>query len=1241
MKKNIKLLPAAMPRFAAVCLVAAAGWGGTGSVARASSLVWTGANSSDWDTATLNWVISGGGPATYADSDSVLFDDSTAINSINLNTAISPGGIVVSNNLADYTLGGGGYLTGGTGLTKKGTARLVLNNTGASDFTGVVNVGAGILEINLGTALGATNGATVVANGAQLLLDSQTALTEPLVLTGSGPDGSGALVNNSGGNAASQNLWNITLTGDTTIGDNAKMTIGGGAGADPALSSLSTGGHAYNLICSGSVAFCMGTMTVDPALGDILVQSGYFNVQYDLAGVGDPTRSFYISPGAHLYFFGLTHELEKNISLTGDGGSPSLYVGGPTTVTNRIGGNVFLNNDCIFDIGAGQELDLNGSVGGANLTQIHPGTVVVNGTMTNAGTIFNAGTLTLKGRHTGTITISSGATLNGTGTNSGFTDIYGALLPGGTNQPGTLTLGGLTLESGATLAVELAANNTVGSGVNDLLQVNGNLTVNGNAVTVNPLGLLQTGAAHPYRLANYTGSLIWNSDLVVTGPNGYQFTVDTNTPGQVNLIVSGGPLVWNGGSATGNNWSDAANWNNSPISAGLALDFTGTSRLNNTNDTAAGTSYGAINFMADAGSFVLNGNPLNLGGGVLNSSANPQTFNLGLTVSGNQIINGGTGGVVVAGGLTNTLSAPATAVVSLAGQGTLDDRIGSTAASGATNTLYVLTNANWTLLDNPDHTVMSMPLSLAVDGTFSFGATNSAPVVNATPVGVSGISGLLYDSVGTRAGTVGTMNVVGGILSLPNNGRLYVAYGANATGVLNVSGGALNLRGGLQCANANAGNQVAVVNVSGGLLNMGNTNTGTQQSIYLAATGQGTLNLSGSGVVSCVTFDVSGNQHGNTYGSVGTVNLNGGTLIANTVTTASANPQPLLTHGTAATFNFNGGTLKTRGTTPTVFQGNTTLPLPIAAVVQAGGAVLDSWTYGMIVNEPLQHDAALGGTRDGGLTKLGTGRLALTQPCTYTGPTLVNQGTLALTNSGTANASSPLIVASGALLDVSGMDSGFSVASGQTLAGRGRVNGDVVVGVGATLQPGAANAQLAFTNGTLVFSNSLTLVDGSTTVMGVNGGLNPSNTTAQVAGTVNFGGSLVITNFGAAPLHAGDTFKLFSATAYNGTFTNIAYPGGYTWTNSLATDGSITVLTVLPTLPTTPTNITFSVAGGALNLAWPASYRGWLLQVQTNDLQHGLGTNWVMVPGSDQVNSLSLPVGPANGGVFYRLAYPQ
>ena len=44
--------------------------------------------------------------------------------------------------------------------------------------------------------------------------------------------------------------------------------------------------------------------------------------------------------------------------------------------------------------------------------------------------------------------------------------------------------------------------------------------------------------------------------------------------------------------------------------------------------------------------------------------------------------------------------------------------------------------------------------------------------------------------------------------------------------------------------------------------------------------------------------------------------------------------------------------------------------------------------------------------------------------------------------------------------------------------------------------------------------------------------------------------------------------------------------------------------------------------------------------LQTNGPGGGIGTNWATVPGSTVTNLVVVPIDPANGSVFYRLALP-
>jgi autotransporter-associated beta strand protein len=248
------------------------------------------------------------------------------------------------------------------------------------------------------------------------------------------------------------------------------------------------------------------------------------------------------------------------------------------------------------------------------------------------------------------------------------------------------------------------------------------------------------------------------------------------------------------------------------------------------------------------------------------------------------------------------------------------------------------------------------------------------------------------------------------------------------------------------------------------------------------------------------------------------------------------------------------------------------------------------------------------------LTKAGAGTQTLAAASTYSGQTIVNAGTLLVTGS----------LGTGSLVNV----------NGGTLGGTGTVNGPVLINAGGVLAPGVNGT------GVLTVSNLLTL--GGTTLMELNKTAAWTNDVIRCSGTVTYGGALVVTNLSASALALGNRFPLFSAPTRSGTFASITYPAlaaGLGWTNKLAWDGSIEVVQVVNT---TPTNVSYSVSGGQLTLAWPVDHTGWRLEAQTNALSTGLNPAgvWATVPNSTATNQIVIPVDPTTPTVFYRLVYP-
>jgi len=66
--------------------------------------------------------------------------------------------------------------------------------------------------------------------------------------------------------------------------------------------------------------------------------------------------------------------------------------------------------------------------------------------------------------------------------------------------------------------------------------------------------------------------------------------------------------------------------------------------------------------------------------------------------------------------------------------------------------------------------------------------------------------------------------------------------------------------------------------------------------------------------------------------------------------------------------------------------------------------------------------------------------------------------------------------------------------------------------------------------------------------------------------------------------------------------------------------------------------LAFHVAGNMLDISWPVA--GGRLQAQANGPGLGITTDWITVPGSTATNHVVIPIDPANGSAFFRLAVP-
>ena len=93
-------------------------------------------------------------------------------------------------------------------------------------------------------------------------------------------------------------------------------------------------------------------------------------------------------------------------------------------------------------------------------------------------------------------------------------------------------------------------------------------------------------------------------------------------------------------------------------------------------------------------------------------------------------------------------------------------------------------------------------------------------------------------------------------------------------------------------------------------------------------------------------------------------------------------------------------------------------------------------------------------------------------------------------------------------------------------------------------------------------------------------------------------------------------------------------------TNAAAESANSIQASAIPLPSLVSTNLNFQVNGDQLHLSWPTDHLGWRLQIQTNDLNTGLGTNWVDWPDSTNIFQKNIFIDSANGSVFLRLVYP-
>ncbi|MFA7236650.1 MAG: PEP-CTERM sorting domain-containing protein [Phycisphaeraceae bacterium] len=457
----------------------------------------------------------------------------------------NPGTNAISMTLNGVVGGNGGFILNGSAGGNGSDLRLILSNPGNSFAGGVAINPQTSLWLN---ASGAAGTGTIDQSAAT---GPQSAISSIVFQTNDQTHSNNFILQqiNSGNNAALQ-VNGVTATLNGTL----SSATAGFAGR------ISFSNSTSKLILGGQNTWT-GTLYLDGANGVILQVNDAGALPGDFGGnPGSVTLRANGGKGQLLFNAAGTYSQEiRDGGNTNGGGSATSHTALIGT-TDAFTGLVTLDStqQLTFKTASnGLELYA-GNVGGTlevkslltdedvtlPLSKTGLGTVNLSrltGNTYDGSTTVSAGTLLVNNTSgsatgTGAVSVAGGATLGGGGFISGsvtFAD-NAILAPG--NSPGTLTVGGMTLANASVLNFQLdATNHTVGGGANDLVQVNGDLTLDGilNISVLNGASL----SDGVYRLFNYTGNLTNNTLAQGTGfTAGYSVQVDTGSK-QVNLVV--------------------------------------------------------------------------------------------------------------------------------------------------------------------------------------------------------------------------------------------------------------------------------------------------------------------------------------------------------------------------------------------------------------------------------------------------------------------------------------------------------------------------------------------------------------------------------------------------------------------------------------------------------------------------------------------------------------------------------
>ncbi|MFM0299497.1 autotransporter outer membrane beta-barrel domain-containing protein [Paraburkholderia sediminicola] len=621
-----------------------------------------------------------------------------------------------------------------------------------------------------------------------------------------------------------------------------------------------------------------------------------------------------------------------------------------------------------------------------------------------------------------------------------------------------------------------------------------------------------------------------NADSTASGnfvrsANPVVFSVDTNSTinssGNFSLTGGGGTGTVRGavllGVGNGNQITNATGGvitTSGAFNDGMAANGSGNTLTNNGSITTSGpNAYGMTAAWGQTNVGQSNNKLINTGT-VTTSGSNARAAS----------ILGGSGAITNTGTLSTTGAASPTAymqgnndqltnsgTISASGSGS-DAVFSNTAGSSFVATIQNLAggsiisqNGSGIRTLNGNSTIINAGLVQSGIGTaITMGNGNDAlilqtgSVINGTADGGAGTNTVTLQGSGTAS------NAFTNFQTLLMQGALWNWTGSGTFTLAHVQTGTLNLTGTLGASatalvdsgatlQANAQNLPSNV-TDNGLVRFAQDNAGTYAG---SISGTGAVDKTGAGVLTLAPAAANGNTYS------GGTTIDQGTIAVGADNALGANTGGL---------TFNTGTLQL--TTSFDLAGTRAITLA------AGGGTIDTQSFDTTLTQ------AVSGT--GALTKAGDGSLLMTGVSTYSGPTTVAAGTLAIGDAAHANAA---LTGGGAT----------TVAAGATLGGYGSVTGAVTnngtLAVANALPSFASGGNGAFSiNGSLINAGLVQI--GGPAAAGVGNLLNVTGNYAGQNGTIGL--NTVVAGDGAA----SDRLVLSGGTATGSTRLQVTNVGG-------------------------------------------------------------------------------------------------